>query len=188
MWRMLCSVTREKGADVWQLRFSDVQADESGGRAHWDAHYRFSATGRIVDNSIDAQFGFGPDGRIVRHRDSFDFWRWSRQALGPPGWLLGWTPMLRAKLRAKAIARATISLTAPCCSTSAASTPSDSIFASLEYVTKPRSNQSLEPESSVHAAAIMPPVQLSAVASFQWFSRINRARRSMRLTTTSRPR
>jgi len=102
MWRMLCAATREKGADVWQLRFSQVQADGSRGQAHWDAHYRFSATGRIVDNSIDAKFEFGPDGRIVRHRDAFGFWTWSRQALGAPGWLLGWTPMLRAKVRAKA--------------------------------------------------------------------------------------
>ena len=102
MWRMLCAVTREKGADVWQLRFSNVHAEGNVGGAHWDAHYRFSATGRIVDNSIDAKFEFGPDGRIVKHRDSFDFWNWSRQALGAPGFFLGWTPMLRAKLRAKA--------------------------------------------------------------------------------------
>ena len=102
MWRMLCAVTREKGADVWQLRFSNVHAEGNTGGAHWDAHYRFSATGRIVDNSIDAKFEFGPDGRIVKHRDSFDFWNWSRQALGAPGFFLGWTPMLRAKLRAKA--------------------------------------------------------------------------------------
>jgi hypothetical protein len=34
-------------------------------------------------------------------------------------------------------------------------------------VTKPRSNHWLEPARSVQAAAIMPPVQLSAVASIQ---------------------
>jgi hypothetical protein len=102
MWGMLCAAVRDKGADVWKLRFSDVEAGDSDGRAHWDAHYRFSATGRIVDNSIDARFDFGPGGSIVRHRDSFDFWRWSRQALGAPGVLLGWTPMLRAKVRARA--------------------------------------------------------------------------------------
>jgi ketosteroid isomerase-like protein len=102
MWGMLCAITREKGADVWQLRFSGVHAEGSTGRAHWDAHYRFSATGRIVDNSIDARFEFASDGRIVRHRDTFSFWNWSRQALGAPGWLLGWSPMLRAKVRAKA--------------------------------------------------------------------------------------
>ena len=90
MWRMLCEATRARGADVWKLHFRDVQADGASGRAHWDAHYRFSATGRLVDNSIDAQFEFNPAGQIVRHSDRFDFWRWSRQALGTPGWLLGW--------------------------------------------------------------------------------------------------
>jgi ketosteroid isomerase-like protein len=102
MWRMLCTGTKDKGADVWRLRFGDVKADGATGSAHWDAHYRFSATGRLVDNSIDARFEFGDDGRIVRHRDSFDFWRWSRQALGTPGLLLGWSPMLRTKVRERA--------------------------------------------------------------------------------------
>jgi hypothetical protein len=102
MWRMLCTATKDKGADVWRLKFGNVQADERSGGAHWDAHYRFSTTGRLVDNSIDARFEFDPQGRIVRHRDSFDFWRWSRQALGAPGVLLGWTPMLRGKIRARA--------------------------------------------------------------------------------------
>jgi hypothetical protein len=102
MWRMLCEATRAKGADVWKLQFNGVKADGTKGQAHWDAHYRFSATGRIVDNSIDAQFEFAPDGRIARHRDSFDFWRWSRQAMGAPGLLLGWTPVLKGKVRERA--------------------------------------------------------------------------------------
>ena len=102
MWRMLCEATRAHGADVWKLDYRDVQADAGTGRAHWDAHYRFSATGRMVDNSIDAQFAFDPAGRIVRHQDRFSFWRWSRQALGTPGLLLGWTPMLRHKVQARA--------------------------------------------------------------------------------------
>jgi hypothetical protein len=34
-------------------------------------------------------------------------------------------------------------------------------------VTKPRSNQALEPDRSVQAPAISPPVQLSAVAIIQ---------------------
>jgi ketosteroid isomerase-like protein len=104
MWRMLCSSTKAGGADVWKLTWRDVHADDTSGQAHWDAHYRFSATGRLVDNSIDARFGFTPDGLIATHRDSFDFWAWSRQALGAPGLFLGWTPMLRRKVRATAAA------------------------------------------------------------------------------------
>ncbi|MBU1360759.1 MAG: nuclear transport factor 2 family protein [Gammaproteobacteria bacterium] len=102
MWRMLCDATRRQGADVWKLTWRDVRADAHTGRAHWDAHYRLSSTGRIVDNSIDARFTFTPEGLIATHRDSFDFWAWSRQALGPPGLLLGWTPFLKKTVRARA--------------------------------------------------------------------------------------
>lgn len=102
MWTMLCEAAKARGADVWKLEYSDVKADAGGGQAHWDAHYRFSATGRIVDNSIDARFTFDPQGKIATHRDSFNFWNWSRQAFGTPGLLLGWTPALRNKVRGRA--------------------------------------------------------------------------------------
>lgn len=98
MWRMLCDATRAKGRDVWRIELSGITERS----AHWEAHYRFSATGRLVHNTIDAEFTVGPDGLIQRHHDRFDFWRWSRQALGGPGWLLGWTPFLRTKVRATA--------------------------------------------------------------------------------------
>ena len=102
MWRMLCEATRTKGMADWKLEHSGVEADATTGRAHWDAHYRFSATGRLVLNRIDAAFTFNPQGLIATHRDRFDFWAWSRQALGTPGLLLGWTPMLRNKVRTTA--------------------------------------------------------------------------------------
>ena len=92
MWSMLC----ERGKDL-AIEFGDVEADEGAGRAHWDARYTFSATGRKVHNSIDARFDF-QGGKIIRHVDTFDFWRWSRQALGLPGLLLGWSGFLRAKV------------------------------------------------------------------------------------------
>jgi hypothetical protein len=104
MWRMLCTATRAKGRDAWKLEFSDIQADARTGRAHWEAHYRFSTTGRLVHNIIDARFTFTPDGLIASQRDQFSFWRWSRQALGTPGLLLGWTPFLPAKVRQQASA------------------------------------------------------------------------------------
>ncbi|GCL66247.1 nuclear transport factor 2 family protein [Pseudaquabacterium pictum] len=108
MWRMLCGATRAKGADVWRLEVRDI-TDRS---AHWEAHYRFSTTGRMVHNIIEADIQCGPDGLIRIHRDSFDFWRWSRQALGTPGLLLGWTPFLRAKVRTTAAANLQKFLTA----------------------------------------------------------------------------
>ena len=104
MWKMLCQTTagNPTAREVWRLAWRDIRADDTSGQAHWDAHYRFSSTGRIVDNSIDARFSFNPTGQIASHRDSFDFWSWSRQALGAPGYLLGWTPLLRNKVRAQA--------------------------------------------------------------------------------------
>lgn len=98
MWRMLCDATKAKGREHWKLEVSQVTANS----AHWEAHYKFSATGRLVHNKIDASFEFNAQGLITRHRDRFDFWAWSRQALGTPGLLLGWSPFLKAKVRATA--------------------------------------------------------------------------------------
>jgi hypothetical protein len=102
MWRMLTEATKAKGLAHWKLEVSGISADGNQGRAHWDAHYLFSATGRQVLNQIDAEFEFDGAGLITRHRDRFDFWRWARQALGTLGLLLGWTPFLRRKVRAQA--------------------------------------------------------------------------------------
>jgi hypothetical protein len=43
------------------------------------------------------------DGLIRTHRDRFSFWAWARQAFGPVGFLLGWTPWFQAKVRAEAL-------------------------------------------------------------------------------------
>jgi ketosteroid isomerase-like protein len=96
MWAMLCA--RAKDLEV---RYSGVEADAERGEAHWDARYTFTQTGRKVHNHIDAWFLFR-DGVIVRHVDRFSFWRWARQALGPAGLLLGWTPLLRKRVRSTA--------------------------------------------------------------------------------------
>jgi len=98
MWKMLCASA--KGFD---LVFSDVQADDTSGKAHWEARYVFSATGRRVLNRIDAAFRF-QEGKIIRHRDDFSFWKWSIMALGPVGLALGWSPMLKNKVRRQAAA------------------------------------------------------------------------------------
>ncbi len=96
MWKMLTARAKDL-----KLATSGFRADDRTGEAHWEAWYTFSGTGRAVHNIIDARFEFR-DGLIVRHVDTFDFWRWSRQALGLPGVLLGWSPMLRNKVRAQA--------------------------------------------------------------------------------------
>lgn len=102
MWAMLCEAVQARGRDVWQLDVDAIQADQSRGRARWEARYRYGARGRAVHNVIDAEFAFDAHGLIKAHRDAFDFWRWSRQALGPLGWALGWTPWLHARVAARA--------------------------------------------------------------------------------------
>jgi ketosteroid isomerase-like protein len=96
MWRMLCARAKDL-----RVVASGIAADSALGRAHWDASYSYSPTGRRVLNRIDAVFAFR-DGLIVRHEDRFDLWRWARQALGLPGWLLGWAPPMQRAIRAKA--------------------------------------------------------------------------------------
>ncbi|WP_022825257.1 nuclear transport factor 2 family protein [Hymenobacter norwichensis] len=96
MWRMLC----ERGQDM-RLAYNDIQADAQQGSATWDAHYTFSQTRRPVHNHVQARFTF-QDGLIRTHHDRFSFWQWSRQALGPVGWLLGWSGWLQNKVRKSA--------------------------------------------------------------------------------------
>lgn len=97
MWRMLTSRAKN-----FSVVFDQVRADDQTGSAHWVATYLFSQTGRTVVNDIQARFVLR-DGKICEHRDHFDMWRWSRQALGLKGLLLGWTPLVRNAVRAQAL-------------------------------------------------------------------------------------
>lgn len=96
MWTMLCK--RAKG---FSLTFRDVSADDTQGKAHWEADYLFQG-GRKVHNVIDAAFTF-QNGKVVKHVDTFDFYRWSKMALGAPGLLLGWTGFLQKKVQGQAM-------------------------------------------------------------------------------------
>ena len=87
MWRMLTS-----RAEDLSVELAEHSADRETGTARWIARYTFTRTGRPVENDVRAVFAFG-DGRISEHRDSFSFWGWARQALGPPGLLLGLPPL-----------------------------------------------------------------------------------------------
>lgn len=96
MWRMLC----ERGTDL-ELSHSAVEAEGDRGSAHWVADYTFSGTGRAVHNEIEASFRF-ENGLIAEHTDEFDLWLWTRQALGPMGVVLGWSPPVQNKIRGQA--------------------------------------------------------------------------------------
>ncbi len=76
---------------------------QSRARVNWVAQYTFSATGRPVKNHVTTEMQLVA-GKIVRQEDTFSLWRWSSQALGAKGSLLGWTPFVRNKIRAQASA------------------------------------------------------------------------------------
>ena len=93
MWHMLC----DQGRDL-TVRASNIAVDGETGSAHWQATYLFSPTGRTVENQIDASFTFA-DGRIIRHVDDFDLWKWLRMAVGMSGALIGWTNSAQERVR-----------------------------------------------------------------------------------------
>jgi ketosteroid isomerase-like protein len=96
MWRMLTG-----RADDLTVDLVEHQSNGDRGSARWLARYTFTQTGRPVENDVRASFRFA-DGLITEHRDDFSFHRWSRQALGISGLLLGWTPFLRSAVRRRA--------------------------------------------------------------------------------------
>jgi hypothetical protein len=98
MWEML--LLKSKG-DI-KIEFSNVIADEFSGSARWVATYNFSKTNRRVVNRISAEFLF-QDGLIIKHTDNFDVWKWSKQAFGITGYLLGWTGFFQDKVREQAL-------------------------------------------------------------------------------------
>jgi ketosteroid isomerase-like protein len=96
MWEMLCV----KSKDL-KIEYKILNVTDTIGSTEWIATYSFSATGNKVINRVTADFTFA-NGKIVTHKDNFNFYTWAKQALGTPGLLLGWTSMLRNKVRAQA--------------------------------------------------------------------------------------
>jgi ketosteroid isomerase-like protein len=96
MWRMLTA-----RADDLRVELVEHEADGERGSARWIARYTFTQTGRPVVNDVRARFRFR-DGLFAEHVDRFGFWRWSRQALGPRGALLGWMPQVRLSVNRQA--------------------------------------------------------------------------------------
>lgn len=95
MWKMLLSRARDFTVSA------NVQENGDRARVLWVAHYTFSKTKRRVVNRVQTEMTFSA-GRIVRQVDRFSLWQWSRQALGLPGLLLGWTPLIRTQVQREA--------------------------------------------------------------------------------------
>lgn len=93
MWQMLIS-----GSKDMAMTFDNIKEHGNKITAYWEAHYTFTATGKKVINKINAEFEI-EDGKIVKHTDSFDFYKWAKQAFGAGGFLLGWTNSFKEKVR-----------------------------------------------------------------------------------------
>ena len=93
MWEMLC-----KNAIDFSLKAGRIEVDGEYGTCDWTATYTFSKTGRRVVNKVKAHMRI-ENGKITEHTDEFDIYKWSRQALGLPGVLLGWSGYLKNKIR-----------------------------------------------------------------------------------------
>ena len=93
MWRMLT----ERG-DELEVELREHQATSDSGSAHWIARYPFGNAKRPVVNDIRARYRFR-DGLIAEHDDTFDLRRWAAQAMGTPGKVLGFTPLLSPLVR-----------------------------------------------------------------------------------------
>ena len=58
---------------------------------------------RPVTNVIHTTITISPaTGLITKQVDTFDFWTWSRQSLGLPGLLFGWTSYLQGTVQTRA--------------------------------------------------------------------------------------
>ena len=101
MWTMLCLQSSSL-----EITFENIQADEKSGQADWSAKYTFGKARRKVHNKIHAEFIF-EDGKIIKHTDYFDFWTWSRMALGPLGLIMGWNSIVKVNIRKQAMANLT---------------------------------------------------------------------------------
>ncbi|PKP26419.1 MAG: nuclear transport factor 2 family protein [Bacteroidetes bacterium HGW-Bacteroidetes-2] len=94
MWEML--IKRSNGNLKVSYTIYDVAVNFAV--VHWTATYPFARTGRTVTNHIVANIVL-KNHKIIKHTDYFNLWKWSRQALGWKGFLLGWTPFFKNKLQ-----------------------------------------------------------------------------------------
>ncbi len=95
MWRMLCASQKGK---KFTVHVNHVKSSVEVTTATWEAFYVFSKTGRKIHNIVQAEFRF-KEGKIISHKDTFDLYKWSKQAMGIKGFILGWTPFFKNKLQ-----------------------------------------------------------------------------------------
>ncbi|MEZ5173735.1 MAG: nuclear transport factor 2 family protein [Bacteroidia bacterium] len=97
MWRMLV----RPGVDI---RFSEPKVSGDRVIVAWEARYTYTPTGRKVLNKVKAAMTI-KDGKNYRASRHGSLWRWSAQAPGATGYLLGWSPVVKRKIHSMANAR-----------------------------------------------------------------------------------
>lgn len=94
MWEMLC-----KRAKDFSLSFGDIlNLGDDYYTCDILVSYEFTKTGRKVVNKIKAHMKI-ENGLIVEHSDAFSIHKWSSQALGFSGWLLGWNSFFQRRIK-----------------------------------------------------------------------------------------
>lgn len=94
MWNMLL----ERSQGNLKIDYTIIESTENTALVNWEARYPFSKTGRQIHNKISAHLTI-EDGKIIKHTDHFNLWKWSQQAFGIKGLMMGWTPFFRKKLQ-----------------------------------------------------------------------------------------
>ena len=95
MWRMLMASQNDTS---FRVEYSDLSFQENRAFGRLDAYYQFGKSKRPVHNIIYSEFLIS-EGKIIQHTDRFNLYRWSRQALGITGWLIGWTSWFSNKMK-----------------------------------------------------------------------------------------
>lgn len=93
MWSMLLS--RNKNI---RIDYEILEVAANSACVEWQANYEYGPEKRKIHNNVLAYFKF-EDGKIIKHRDRFSLWNWSKQALGITGQILGWTGYLKNKIQ-----------------------------------------------------------------------------------------
>ncbi len=94
MWEMIC----RNGTDL-QVTYGNIRKlDDEYYTCDWQAVYTYPGSGRKVVNQIRAHMRMH-EGKIIEHSDAFSVHKWSRQALGFWGWLLGWNTFFQRRIK-----------------------------------------------------------------------------------------
>lgn len=96
MWEMLLA---NKDSQL-VINFNILNSTQNQAHVKWEANYLFGPQKKPVHNIITAHLQT-ENGKIVSHQDRFSLWRWSRQAIGISGLLLGWTPYWKRIIQKK---------------------------------------------------------------------------------------